>query len=150
VWRGCENWLRSSNYGRTVIKLADGTNVYAVRQAWGHRRQLYLTLDSDGCRPANPATDYILKNEAATVVVYRVTSTGLTIFSDLKPFEIQQPSRPWTHGRPTVVVAKDPEIGDLVRHAQQYSVSVADIPDDEVCLINLFRTENSFYQQHPQ
>ena len=140
---GLRNWFLSSNYGRSVIKLADGTKVFAVRQEWGHRRQLHWTLDPHGCRPANPDTDYIQTNEAATVLVYRVTERGLVLFSDVKPFELQQPAHPWGHPRPTVEVAKDPQWEDLVAHQQQFNVSITDVPNDEFCWINLFRKENS-------
>lgn len=140
---GLRNWFQSSNYGRSVIRLADGTKVYAVRQQWGHRRQLYWTLDSDGCRPADPDTDYIETNEEVTVLVYRVTKDGLVLFSDLKPFELRQPAHPWSHPRTTVEVAKDPEWHDLVAHPEQFNVSIADIPNEEFCWINLFRKENS-------
>ena len=149
VWKGLGNWFQSSNFGRSVIRLADGTKIYAVRQTWGHRRQIFLTLDPDGCKTADPNTDYILMNEADTVIVYRVTSNGLILFSDLKPFEIQQPVRSWAKSRPTVVTAYDPEIEDLVQHPQQNNVVVMDVFEDEVCIINLFRIENSLYH-NPQ
>jgi hypothetical protein len=144
AWKGLTNWFNSSEYSRAVINLPDGTNVFAVQQRWRHRRQIYLTLDSDGCKPANSKTDYVFPNESVTVVVYRVTSNGITIFSDMRPDQVEQPSVPWPQGNPTVVIATNPEIEDLVRDPQHFGVSVTDISQSEICWLNLFRVANSF------
>jgi len=143
VWKGLRNWFQSSGYSRVVIGLSDDTKVYAVQQLRGHRRQIYLTLDPDGCRPGDPKTDYIFPNESFTVVVYKVTSDGLTIFSDMKPDQIERPSIPWARGNPSVVIATDPEIEDLVQNPTKFGVSVTDIANEELCWVNLFRVENS-------
>lgn len=140
---GLRNWFQSSNYGRSVISLSNGTKVYAVRQQGRHRRQLSLTLSSDGCKPANPETDYIVTNEAATVLVYRVTNNGLVLFSDVKPFELQQPLHPCADDRQAVEVVTDPELEDLVAHPEQFNVSVTGAQNDEFCWKNFFRRENS-------
>jgi hypothetical protein len=33
--RGTRNWLGSSSFGKMPIKLADGSQVYVVRESWG-------------------------------------------------------------------------------------------------------------------
>src|SRR5580658_6257968 len=104
AWWGLRNWHGSSNYARSTIVLPDGTKVYAVREFLGDRGRVHLTLDSDGCRTANPETDYIFPNEATTVVVYKVASDGFTVFSDVKPFQVIEPLHPWIHDKPTVAI----------------------------------------------
>jgi hypothetical protein len=141
--KGLHNWLHSSNYGRKTIVLPDGNKIYIVRELWGHREQLYITQDSDGCKPANAMTDYLLPVDAWSTLLYRTNPVGWTIYSDIAPREIQIPTREWTHSKPTVVVARNPGVEDLYKNHEHYGISVMDVPLNEVCLVNLFREKNS-------
>jgi hypothetical protein len=142
--RGLRNWLDSSSFGRISIKLADGSKVYVVRESWGrHTDEISIRHDSDGCRVAEPKTDYIDVEQNGNALVYRVTGSGLLIYSDPPPYKILSPTGRWNSNRPTILPTKQPAWIEMLQHPEQYNVVALHVPLNEMCLVNLFRHENS-------
>ena len=140
---GIGNWFASSSYGKKQIVLADGTKVYVIRELWGHRERLYITRDSDGCKPGDAKTDYLGPVDAWSILLYKVQPDGWSVYSDISPRETVAPTQGWSQAKPTVVVAKDPGIEDLYKDRDRYGISAINVPLNEICLINVFRVENS-------
>ena len=141
--RGIANWFASSSYGQRKIALPDGRKVYVVRELWGHRERLHITLDSDGCKPGDGNADYLGPVNAWSILLYKVRPDGWSVYSDISPRETVAPSHDWSRAKPTLVVAKNPGIEDLYMDRDRYGISAMDVPLNEVCLINVFRLENS-------
>jgi hypothetical protein len=136
------NWAVSSNFGRVAIAMPDGSKVYAVRESWGpHAERLSFTRNSDTCAPANPATDYIIRNPGKTEVLYSVTPRGLTIFDYFYAPLVEEPITPWSDVNIKRTV--EPKYEDVVDSPRKYGATLASVPLNQVCLINIFRRSNS-------
>jgi hypothetical protein len=138
------NWSLSSKFGRVAISLPNGSTIYAVRESWGlSSEQLSITRNPDGCVPADPANDYVLKNPADTSVLYRVAADGLTIY-DL-PFNrvVDEPTHPWPNIKVTMSRTKDPLYDDVRADPEKYGATLTKIPLNEPCWRNIFRRSNS-------
>jgi hypothetical protein len=146
--QGFRNWLGSSSFGNASIKLADGSKMYVVRESWGrHTDEISIRRDSDGCRASDPKTDYIDVEQNGNTLVYKVTGNGLVIYTDPPPNEIHEPTVPWASSRPTILATKQPAWIEMVQHPEQYNVVTMRVSLNEICLINLFRHENSLRER---
>lgn len=135
--KGIENRLNSSSYGKEVIRIANGTKVYAIRESWGlHFNQFYLSQSNCGCDPANSDTDYIL-NKDSSALLYKVTDQGLNIYVRPVSLDIHKPLKPWAN-----VIATG-EYNKMYMDPSRYGITKTTIPDNEWCLINLFRKSSS-------
>jgi hypothetical protein len=134
--KGIENWSMSSNYGKEVIRLANGTKVYAIRESWGfHFNQFYLRQNNCGCEPSKSDSDYILDINSSALL-YKVTNQGLNLYvGELS--EIRKPQKQWAN-----VIATG-EINKMYMNPSRYGITKTTIPHNQWCLINWFRKASS-------
>jgi hypothetical protein len=135
------NWLESSNFGKAVISLENGSKVYVIRESWGlHSDEISVTQNPDGCLPPNPARDYIDTYGDGHSLIYSVSGNELTIYDEAGPTRIHEPDSPWTGVQVTVKALRDPSWTMMHQNPQQFGVIVVDVPLNEVCWKNFLRT----------
>jgi hypothetical protein len=145
AYKCLDNWLYSSRFGRLAIKLENGKRIYVVRESRGlNGDTLSITENSDGCTPANPATDYIEDGPTSDTILYAVTTRGLTLYDD--PFQkfIVEPQHLWTDTTVFMSRSKSPYYGDVQAHPSTYGAVLREVPLNEFCFRNFFRRSNGF------
>ena len=141
VWMG-RNLSESSRFGKRVIRLADGTQLYAIRESWGlHTDQISVRQTSNGCDPANPSHDYI--DSDAESLIYSEDHGHLVIFENPAPFGFSRPQQAWTGASVELRSAVNPSWRDLDSNHTKYGVTVLNVPLDEFCWSHLFSARSS-------
>jgi hypothetical protein len=133
-------WSVSGQFGKVVIPLRSGSNVYVIREARGlSSEQLSITSNPDGCIPADPANDFIESNPGKTEVLYSVTAYGLTIYDDAFNHYIKEPTNEWKNIKVILSRSKDPSYDDVHSNPEKYGATLVEIPLNETCWQNFFR-----------
>jgi hypothetical protein len=132
------NWFGSSNFGKAVIPLGDGSRVYVVHESWGlHEDELSVTRNPDGCVPPDPVTDFIDTYGDGSRLIYSFNENGLVLYDDEGPAGMHAPSKPWPNSK--ITVKKTRALADMYVNPKQYGVTVLNVPLNEVCWRNFFR-----------
>jgi len=140
VLAGLGYWMASGSFGRVPIQLRNGSMIYAVRESRGLSfEQLSLTRDPTGCKPADPAVDYIYRNPADPIILYAVTAEGLTIYD--YPFNriVEEPRNDWVGFSVRVSRTKDPFYDDVRANPEKYGGTRLSIPLNETCWSSILR-----------
>jgi hypothetical protein len=141
VWM-TKNLSESSRFGKRVIRLADGTQLYAIRESWGlHTDQISLRKTPNGCEPADPSQDYI--DSDAESLIYSENHGHFVIFQNPKPFGISSPKHAWSGAPVELRSAASPSWRDLDSDPTKYGVTVLRVPLDEFCWSHLFSATSS-------
>ncbi len=140
VAKGVSNYASSSNFGQMTIRLPNGSQVFVVHEQWGlHSDQLYVTQDSDGCRPPDPRTDFIDRYGDGKTLIYSTAADSLILYEEERQpatIRIQEPTTKWS--RAHVAVRKAPWSA-MRENPDKYHVKVMKVPGNEFCWINFFR-----------
>jgi hypothetical protein len=138
AWYALSNWLDSSNFGKVAINLNNGTRAYVIHESWGlQSNELSITLNSDGCLPPNPATDYIDTYGDGESLIYSVSGDQLILYDDEGPVSMHEPTTPWSGVK--VSVQKTRAWSDMFRNPQEFGVFIVKVPLNEFCWKNFFR-----------
>ena len=142
---GLSNYLGSSNFGKAVITLSDGSKVFVIHEQWGlHDERLSVTQNPDGCSPSNPDTDYIDQYGDGENLIYSVEKDGLVLYDDeyqTEEVKIHEPSKPWSS--PKVIVKKARY--SAFDNPQVAGVRVLKVPVNQKCWINFFRKSRTSF-----
>lgn len=131
------NWFGSSNFGKAVISMKDGSKVYVIHEQWGlHEDEISITQNTDGCKPPDPNTDYIDTQGDGESLVYSLTNNELVIYEEpngdaAHTLPWHQPSKPW--------LGVNVAVKQTRRNPREYGVTVLKVPLNETCWKNFFR-----------